>query len=79
MTKRVVGVAGDQVTRQEGGVAEPMTVPRGCVWVEGDNANNSIDSHAFGAVATELIDAKVVLKLWPPSEVGLIPRVRAMA
>tara|TARA_B110001452_G_scaffold205331_1_gene175346 strand:- start:837 stop:1076 length:240 start_codon:yes stop_codon:yes gene_type:complete len=78
MTKRVVGVAGDQVTRQEGGVAQAMTVPRGCVWVEGDNANNSIDSHTFGAVATELIDAKVVCKLWPLREVGLIPRLRAV-
>lgn len=67
MTKRVVGVAGDQMN-------EATTVPRGCVWVEGDNVNNSIDSNTFGAVATELIDAKVVLKLWPPNELGLIPR-----
>ena len=77
MTKRVVAVAGDTVMCQASGAAQHTTVPSGCVWVEGDNAENSIDSNAFGAVSTELIDAKVVLKLWPLNEVGLIPRARA--
>ena len=79
MTKRVTAVAGDRVCRRGAdGALEPEHVPIGCVWVEGDNAQNSMDSNNFGAVATDLIEAKVILKLWPPNEFGRIPSVAAM-
>ena len=49
-----------------------VQVPHGHCWVEGDNGLVSTDSNEFGAVSTSLIDAKVVPKLWPLSEAGLV-------
>ena len=49
-------------------------VPRGQVWVEGDNAASSNDSNSFGAVAAALVEAKVCYKLLPLAEAGPVRR-----
>ncbi|KAG5130718.1 hypothetical protein JHK84_037115 [Glycine max] len=39
--------------------AFPLLVPKGAVWVEGDNKYNSNDSRKFGPVPFDLIDGKM--------------------
>ena len=74
ITKRLIALEGDWVQRRDG--AREMTqVPRGHVWVEGDNARFSKDSNAFGAVPAGLIESQVVATLWPPAEAGRVIRV----
>lgn len=50
-------------------------VPRGQLWVEGDNEASSNDSNGFGCVSAALVEARVCYKLWPPSEAGVVTRV----
>lgn len=45
-----------------------MIVPRGHVWIEGDNHNNSWDSRAYGPIPQGLIMSRAICKLWPLSE-----------
>lgn len=68
LTKRVVGLPGDIVRPRIGGTG--VQVPRGQLWVEGDNPHASNDSTSFGAVAAALVEARVCYKLWPPNEAG---------
>jgi signal peptidase I len=44
----------------------PIQVPRGMVFVLGDNRSNSIDSRKFGPVPDSRIKGRVLLRLWPP-------------
>jgi mitochondrial inner membrane protease subunit 1 len=62
--KRVVAVAGDVVTPRGWGAR--VVVPAGHVWVEGDNGCNSVDSRYYGPVASELLQGRVVARVWPP-------------
>lgn len=40
-------------------------VPRNHYFVEGDNAGQSYDSRSYGAIPANLVEGKVVAKLWP--------------
>ena len=42
------------------------------VWVLGDNASASDDSRRFGGVPMANVRGRVVLRYWPPSQVGPI-------
>ena len=66
-------VEGDRV-RTGGPFREKLvTVPKGHIWLEGDNPNNSTDSRHYGTVPAALILGRVLLKVWPPEETGWVP------
>lgn len=64
--KRVIGLPGDRVRT---GFVSTDLVPRGHVWLEGDNSDNSCDSRSYGPVPQGLIRSRALLKIWPLSEI----------
>jgi len=50
--KRIVAREGDMVYPRNGGA--PITIPRGHCWVEGDNADLSVDSNDYGPIPMAL-------------------------
>ncbi|XP_007025128.2 PREDICTED: mitochondrial inner membrane protease subunit 1 isoform X1 [Theobroma cacao] len=72
--KRLIGMEGDQVTY----VVDPMNsdrcqtvvVPKGHVWVEGDNIYASKDSRNFGAVPYGLLKGRVFWTVLPRKDFG---------
>ncbi|XP_052889381.1 mitochondrial inner membrane protease subunit 1 [Anopheles moucheti] len=48
-----------------------VTVPRGHLWIEGDNVQNSSDSRNYGPVPIGLVKSRAVCRLWPLSEFKL--------
>lgn len=45
--------------------SKEISVPKGMVWLEGDNSENSADSRMYGPVPLGLIQSRVVCKVWP--------------
>uniref|UniRef100_A0A8C7R6E7 Mitochondrial inner membrane protease subunit n=2 Tax=Oncorhynchus mykiss TaxID=8022 RepID=A0A8C7R6E7_ONCMY len=72
--KRVIGLEGDKVcTSGPSDVFKThQYVPKGHVWLEGDNLRNSTDSRSYGPVPYALIRGRVCLKLWPLHHVGAL-------
>ena len=64
------------VTTTPEGVEFPVTVPGGCVFVLGDNRNNSRDSRypAIGMVDTREILGKAIFLFFPGNEKGAVKR-----
>lgn len=69
--KRVLALEGDNVAispaPNSGEVAKHVVVPKGHVWLQGDNTSNSTDSRHYGVVPYALLQGKVFLRIWPPN------------
>ncbi|XP_067850307.1 mitochondrial inner membrane protease subunit 1 isoform X2 [Heptranchias perlo] len=72
--KRVIGLEGDKVFANSppNAFKSHRYVPKGHVWLEGDNLQNSTDSRNYGPVPYALIRGRVCLKIWPPREFGFL-------
>ncbi|KAJ1413489.1 Peptidase S26A, signal peptidase I [Sesbania bispinosa] len=74
ITKRLVGMEGDSVTYlsspKNSDKHENVLVPKGHVWVEGDNRYNTTDSRNFGPVPYGLIEGRIFWRVWPLKDFG---------
>lgn len=65
--KRLIGLPGDVVCVDPTGTAAPSTehvvIPKGHVWLAGDNAEASRDSRTYGPVSMSLIKGKLVARV----------------
>ena len=68
LCKRIVAMEGETVPGAAG--VWGQRVPKGSVWVEGDNAARSLDSRHFGPLPLGLVKGKVICKVWPLSQFG---------
>ena len=50
----------------------PYVVPEGCVWVMGDNRDNSADSRYFGPIEERTVEGRVMMVFWPPSDISIL-------
>ncbi|XP_022325691.1 mitochondrial inner membrane protease subunit 1-like [Crassostrea virginica] len=67
--KRVVGMEQDKITKEDGKV---ITVPKGHVWIEGDNKPESEDSRDYGPVPYGLLESRVFYRWWPTNRMGFL-------
>ncbi|CAG0895200.1 unnamed protein product [Darwinula stevensoni] len=66
--KRIAGLPGQRIRRG----LWMETVPPGHVWLLGDNAENSTDSRAYGAVPYGLIRSRAILRVWPLADIQVL-------
>ncbi len=67
--KRIEGLPGDEVELPEG----KRILEEGEYYVLGDNRPQSLDSRAWGPVPDKLITGRVLLRLFPISELAWLP------
>ncbi|XVF87965.1 hypothetical protein PTKIN_Ptkin19aG0010500 [Pterospermum kingtungense] len=74
LTKRIVAMEGDKVTffldPTRNYSSRSVVVPKGHVWIQGDNLYASRDLRHFGPLPYGLIQGKVLLRIWPPNGFG---------
>ncbi|XP_074129034.1 mitochondrial inner membrane protease subunit 1 isoform X2 [Sminthopsis crassicaudata] len=72
--KRVIGLEGDKIFTHSPSdyLKSHSYVPRGHVWLEGDNLQNSTDSRFYGPVPYGLIRGRICLKIWPLNDFGFL-------
>ena len=67
VSKRVIGVEGDIIcvdpTGEKAPPDEHVVVPKGHVWVMGDNANWSTDSRDYGPLSISLIRGRIYARV----------------
>lgn len=76
VTKRVMGMEGDRVSfildPKNSDRWETLVVPKGHIWIQGDNIYDSNDSRQFGPVPYGLLQARVFWRIWPPQGFGTL-------
>ncbi|XP_061362306.1 mitochondrial ATP-independent inner membrane protease subunit 1a-like [Gastrolobium bilobum] len=74
IVKRLVGMEGDSITynsrTQKTNKHTTVLVPKGHVWVQGDNIYNSKDSTHFGPVPYGHIQRRIFWRVWPLEKFG---------
>lgn len=54
------------------GIFDDIIVPNDCVFVMGDNRDQSTDSRCFGCIPVSKIEGKVWIRFWPFSKFGTV-------
>ncbi|XP_024542968.1 mitochondrial inner membrane protease subunit 1 isoform X1 [Selaginella moellendorffii] len=74
--KRILGLEGDTITvvSDKGGSAK-VKIPKGHVWLQGDNFHKSRDSREYGPVPSALLQGRVFYRIWPPQGWGFVGRI----
>lgn len=67
--KRIIGLPGDKVKIN---FFNHEIVPRGYIWLEGDNKHNSTDSRTYGVVPQGLVRARVLCRIWPLNSIQML-------
>jgi signal peptidase I len=68
-------IKGDFTTQVDPQYSRDYVVPKGCVYVLGDNRGTSIiDSRAIGPISTEKINSKAIMIIYPFSRFGILGR-----
>lgn len=49
-----------------------VVIPRGHIWIEGDNSANSSDSRHYGPIPQGLLQSKVLFRVYPFNQIGFI-------
>ncbi|XP_072172043.1 mitochondrial inner membrane protease subunit 1-like [Diadema setosum] len=72
LCKRVVALEFDEIPTDTSWKFLKTTkyIPRGHVWLQGDNTDNSTDSRVFGPVPFGLIRGRAIFRVWPWTTVG---------
>ncbi|KAI5605218.1 hypothetical protein POPTR_001G380400v4 [Populus trichocarpa] len=74
VTKRIVGMEGDQINFLPDpsitDICRTIMVPKGHIWIQGDNMYASCDSRHYGPVPYGLVQGKLFFRVWPPSSFG---------
>ncbi|EIM83356.1 LexA/Signal peptidase [Stereum hirsutum FP-91666 SS1] len=75
--KRIIGLPGDIVCVDPTGLKAPSTehavVPKGHIWVAGDNATWSTDSRDYGPVPMGLVRGHMFARIYPFSKATIFP------
>ena len=53
-------------------MAKEIVVPKGHIWVEGDNKENSSDSRNIGPVSLALVEGIVRYRVFPFNEISYL-------
>lgn len=70
--KRITALPGDWISTPHS--YDPIVVPEGHCWVEGDNSVFSLDSRSFGPIPLGLVHGRVTYIVWPPQRVGKVDK-----
>ena len=69
--KRIIAKEGQRMRVQhrfDNSRDQIMEIPKGHVWLEGDNAGDSTDSRHYGPVPSALLIGRVWARIWPISQ-----------
>ncbi|KJA29938.1 hypothetical protein HYPSUDRAFT_125748 [Hypholoma sublateritium FD-334 SS-4] len=75
LIKRILAKEGDTVKTLPPYPDPEVVIPKGHVWVEGDEHFWSDDSNRFGPVSECLVESKLVMILWPLDRFGPIKNI----
>ncbi|GAA0174371.1 protease [Lithospermum erythrorhizon] len=74
ISKRILGMEGDKVTflldPNQTHTRRTVKVPKGHVWVQGDNVYASKDSRQLGPIPYGLVLGRAFYRVWPPNGFG---------
>lgn len=68
--KRVAAVEGQTVTYEQDGRTVELIIPKGQVFLIGDNGSQSVDSRKLGCFDIEEIRGRVILRIFPFTKIA---------